>query len=287
MLNYLKFIYYLLRPKTRFIRRTSDAMGDSLLLSASLQGLRQKYPKHKIIIESKWKELFINNPNVDWVTKHHISTTKRHLLPKYKIVNATTTSIYKQISRYVSKDRIFYPEIFLTKDEIQNTQKKYSFPYISVCPQGKSTFSANRKEWGSKKFQRLRNYFPTLKFVQIGSKTDKLLINTLDARGLNIRESAAIIKNSLFFIGLEGGLMHLAKAVEKKSVIIYGGFIRPEISQYKENLNIVNLVDCSPCFSSEEPHSDCLDKKCMDEISAEFVFEEIKKSFMLELKAFK
>jgi len=284
MFDYLKFIYYLLRPKVRFIRRTSDAMGDNLLLSVSLQGLRQKYPKHRIIIESKWKDLFINNPNVDWVTKYHISTTSRHLLPKYKIVKDTTFSIYQQISSYVSKDRIFYPEMFLKKEEIQNAQKKYSFPYISICPQGKSTFSANRKEWGFDKFQQLRNYFPTIKFVQIGSKTDKLLNNTLDARGLKIRESASIIKNSLFFIGLEGGLMHLAKAVEKRSVIIYGGFILPEISQYEENLNIVNLVDCSPCFSSEEPHLDCLNKKCMNKISAEFVFEEIKKSFELELK---
>lgn len=284
MLNYLKLIYYLLRPKTKFIRRTSDAMGDSLLLSVSLQGLRQKYPKHKIIIESRWKDLFINNPNVDWTTKYHFSTTKRHLLAKYKIVKNTTDSIYRQISRYVSEDKIFYPEIFLTKDEIDNTQKKFPFPYISICPQGKSTFSANRKEWGIEKFQKLRNHFPAIKFVQIGSETDKLLNQALDARGLKIRESAAIIKNSLFFIGLEGGLMHLTKAVGKRSVIIYGGFILPEISQYEENLNIVNLVGCSPCFNSDKPHSDCLNKKCMDKISVELVFEKIKKSFKLELK---
>ncbi|MDA3814671.1 MAG: glycosyltransferase family 9 protein [Candidatus Cloacimonetes bacterium] len=284
MLEYLKLIYYYLRPHTIIIRRISNAMGDCLLLSIVLQGLRKKFPHHKIIIECKWPELFDNNPLVDWVTRRHINMTKRHIKPKYRILPNTRDSVYKQISQYSSEKEIFYPEIYLTKTEIEAEAQKFPFPYIAICPVGKAKFSANRKEWGIEKFQRVVDNFPNIKFIQIGSQNNPLMENVIDARGLAIRESAAVLKNAGFFIGLEGGLMHLAKAVNIRSVIIYGGFIKPELSQYKENLNIVNIVDCSPCFSSEEKHTNCPTMKCMKAISVKDVTRQIGENFKEKLK---
>ena len=279
MFEYLKLIYYYLRPRTIIIRRISNAMGDCLLLSIALQGIRKKFPNYKIIIECKWSELFLNNPLVDWVTSKHITMTKRHIKPKYHILPSTTDSIYKQISQYTGLDGIFFPEIYLTNSEIEEVAQKFPIPYIAICPVGKAKFSANRKEWGAENFQKVVDNFPTIKFVQIGTVENSLLQNVIDARGLTIRKSAAVIQNARFFIGLEGGVMHLAKAVDTPSVIIYGGFINPELSQYKDNLNIINLVDCSPCFSSEEKHTDCPTMKCMKAIYAEDVCRKIKEYF--------
>ena len=50
------------------------------------------------------------------------------------------------------------------------------------------------------------------------------LKGALDLRGkTGLREAAAILSNSLVFIGQVGFLMHLARAVDCRSVIVYGG----------------------------------------------------------------
>lgn len=108
-----------------------------------------------------------------------------------------------------------------------------------------------------------------------GGEEIPLLENVIDKRGLPIRKSAGIIKQSLFFLGLEGGLMHLAYAVHTSAIIIYGGFILPESSAYPENITIYNKVDCSPCYISYQRMANCNDMKCMKGISPEFVIGKI------------
>lgn len=276
MFDYLKLIYFLLRPKTVFVRKRSGALGDDLLMSLVLPALKEKYPQHKIIIEARWKELFENNPNIDWVTDKHIKTTKRHLIPGYLIDRNTKESIYLQLMKSIGFNESACPRLFLAKDEIDDSRIRFNTPYIAICPSGKQKFSANIKEWGVENFQKLRDMFPEKIFVQIGLKNDVLLENVVDARGLKARQSAAILHNAVIFIGLEGGLMHLAKSVGRKSLIIYGGFIKPEISAYPENINISNLVECSPCFHSNRKHHDCESMKCMKEISPVSVAEKLK-----------
>jgi len=281
IVEYIKLLYYLFYPKSIFVRWISHALGDNLLLSVILPELRKKYPDRKIIVETKFPELFLHNPYADWVTDKHLKTTRKFIKPKYRIYEDTTKSIYEQMLAYVSEEKKGYPAIFLTGQEI--SKHKSNKKYFVVAPIGKISFSANRKEWGFEKFQALVNMIKKkteYSVVQIGSANDKLLEGVTDKRGLPIRESASVIKNSAGFIGLEGGLMHLAKAVNKDSVIIYGGFINPEISQYENNLNIVNLIECSPCFTSEKPLTYCDSMKCMNEITVDYVFSKLKEKFI-------
>lgn len=282
MLEYLKLIYYLLNPKSIFLRRFSKGMGDNLLLTILLPHLKNKYPNSKIIIETEWPDLFTNNPYPDWVTTKHIKTTKKHIRPKYRINETTEVSLYNQIMSYVDIDKKGVPELFLTEDELSDIKKKYPGNYIVICPEGKQSFTANRKEWGFHNFQKLIKLLNDFTFVQIGSTNDKLLDGVIDARGLNIRESAALIKNSLLFVGLEGGLMHLTKAVGKRGVIIYGGFIKPEISGYDDFINIYNHVHCSPCFNSDKKHTSCETLECFRDITPEMVSEKILKGDVLD-----
>ncbi len=278
--EYILLFYYLLHPKAIFVRWTSHAMGDNLLLTVILPELRKRNSKAKIIVETKFPEFFIDNPNVDWVTNRHFKTTKKFIKPKYKIVAETSKSIYEQMLSYISDKKEGLPKLYLNEAEI--AKHKANFEYFAIAPLGKQAFSANRKEWGFENFQNLVNLInekTNAKIIQIGAKNDELLQNVIDKRGFPIRESAAIIKNSIAFIGLEGGLMHLAKSVEKDSVIIYGGFINPEISKYKNNINVINLIECSPCFTSEKPHTICETMLCMKGILPESVFSKIDEKY--------
>jgi ADP-heptose:LPS heptosyltransferase len=50
------------------------------------------------------------------------------------------------------------------------------------------------------------------------------------------------------FVGLEGLLMHLARAVHCRSVIVFGGREAPANAGYLQNVNITRTPPCSPCW---------------------------------------
>ncbi len=276
MLDYLKLFYYLLRPNTIFLRRISNALGDNILLSVLLPHLRKQYPGKKIVVESPRKEIFYHNPHVDWVTDKHFKTTKRHLKPKYRITHENCDSIIQQILSYVSEKNNTLPEIYLLKNETEYIKEKYPAYYITICPTGKTKFSANRKEWGVNKFQELIHLMPEFTFIQTGMPNDELLSGVIDARGLTIRQTAALLSSTILFIGLEGGLMHLAKAVGSKSAIIYGGYIQPKSSAYDDDLIFSTKPECSPCYTSERKQIPCETMICMKPILPEAVADQIR-----------
>lgn len=275
MIDYIKLLFYLLYPKTLFIRRISDGLGDNILLTALLPFLRQKYSDFKIVVETPWIDLFNNNPYVDWVTDKHIKTTKKHIKPKYRVINGHSSPFIQQMLNYIGVNDSGYPQLFL--DDVEKEWASQNIPSraITICPIGKTSFSANRKEWGFKNFQKLVELLPDYNFIQIGLDNDPLLHNVQDSRGLSVRQSAALIQASKLFVGLEGGFMHVARAVNIKSVIIFGGYILPEVSGYPENINISTQVDCAPCFNSELNQDNCDSMICMKDIKSEFVVSEI------------
>lgn len=275
--EYIKLFYFLLRPKTIFVRRISGAVGDNILLSAILPGLKEKYPDHKIIVETPKPELFEHNPLADWCTTRHFKTTKKFIKPKYRIFPETKASIIEQILSYIPEKKYRTPEIFLTESEIRAAEKEFPFKYIAVAPTGKTKFAANRKEWGIENFQKVRDLFPDVKFVQIGIPSEPLMKNVTDARNFSLRHTAAILKNSLFFFGLEGGFMHLNKAAGNTSVIIFGGYIKPELSGYPDDINISTDPECSPCYTSESKHSECGSMICMKSITVEHAAEAVER----------
>jgi hypothetical protein len=103
-------------------------------------------------------------------------------------------------------------------------------------------------------------------FVQIGSLSDPPLEGVLDLRGkTTIRQTAALLCRSLVFVGQVGLLMHLARAVDCRSVILYGGREKPSQSGYSCNENLYSEVGCSPCWRMNTcPY----DMECMRRISA-------------------
>lgn len=285
MLDYLKLLYYLFRPNTIFVRKRSGALGDQLLMTTVLEKLKQKYPNHKLIVEADWTMFFKNNPHVNWVTNKHFKTTKRHFKPKYHIDVDSQKNMIEQMLESIGLEGYAPPVLHL---DAQNEQKLIGMPnkpYIAICPVGKMTFSANRKEWGQQAFQQLVNMMAAFQFVQIGTRDIPLLNNVIDMRGEPVLNSAFIIKNALFFVGIEGGLMHLTRAVNNRSAIIYGGAVDQKVSGYKENLNITNQPHCAPCFHSNRKHTMCETMECMQNIEPKEVYKQIKTFFKEELNS--
>jgi heptosyltransferase-1 len=62
-----------------------------------------------------------------------------------------------------------------------------------------------------------------------------------------VREAAAILAASEAFVGLEGFLGHLARAVDCPAVIVLGGRALPETFGYPGNEYLAAPMPCAPC----------------------------------------
>jgi hypothetical protein len=131
------------------------------------------------------------------------------------------------------------------------------------------------KEWYPDRFQAVVNALHReFVFIQIGASVDPPLQNVTDLRGsTTIRQSAAILYQSRLYIGNEGFLMHLARAVECPSVIVFGGRVKPRQIGYLCNANVYSSPPCSPCWRSNKCD---FDRRCMAEISPQDVIEAVR-----------
>lgn len=266
--------------------------GDDLLCSIVAQQIKKSGYK-TVWIATCFPEIFLNNPDIDKVIrrkkdgrvsllmrKYFAATKARIIKPWYTYYDGITDqdSIPEKHIAHVMCDiagadypEILRPKICLTEREKEKGKLYNNQVCVQSCGKGAKQHMRN-KDWYSERFQEVVDALKIrYTIIQIGSNEDPLLEGVIDMRGkTTIREAAAILYHSKFFIGQVGLLMHLARAVDCRSVIIYGGRERPDQSGYECNINLYSPVFCSPCWLRNK----CLyDRKCMDEISARTVIE--------------
>ena len=76
------------------------------------------------------------------------------------------------------------------------------------------------------------------------------------------------------FVGMEGFLAHLARAVECPAVIVHGGRHPVELSGYSCNTNIESPTPCAPCWLNERCD---YERRCLTGISVEQVVVEVRR----------
>jgi len=118
-----------------------------------------------------------------------------------------------------------------------------------------------------------------LDWVQLGHAGDPRVPGTLDLRGrTSVRQTAAVLAQSRVFLGPAGFLMHLARAAECRSVVVFGGRELPRHGGYSCNENLFVEVACAPCYR----RSDCLDgMSCMRSIRTEEVTAAVRRASAL------
>jgi ADP-heptose:LPS heptosyltransferase len=131
------------------------------------------------------------------------------------------------------------------------------------------------KQWYEDRFQGVVDALAgKVDFIQIGSAADPPLQRVRDLRGTtSIRETAAILYHARLYVGAVGFLMHLARAVDAPSVIVFGGREAPWQSGYICNHNIYSEVPCAPCWRDNTCE---FDRRCMSGISVEDVVSAIR-----------
>jgi hypothetical protein len=130
-------------------------------------------------------------------------------------------------------------------------------------------FPIRNKQWPVERMQEVvATLLAQADFVQLGDVRDPPLIGARDRRGCSLAQAAEVLRAADLFIGMEGFLMHLARAVDCPAVIVHGGRHPIALSGYSCNVNLEIRPACSPCWRNEQCD---YGRQCLEAITVEQV----------------
>jgi len=236
-------------------------LGDDLLCTAVAHELKKR-SAGEIVMFSKYPSLFEENPDISGVYNLGLPTIgrRRHwgyssIIPQYGSYDAATdrdinapAHFIETMCRMAGITGIIElrPYIYLRPLEME---KGRLYPSQAVIHSA-GLASMRNKQWPTERYQAVADDLrKDVRWIQLGLTEDTPILGALDLRGrTTLRETAAIMANSKIFLGEAGFLMHLARAVETRAVVVYGGREDPMVSGYRANENIVGRTICSPCW---------------------------------------
>lgn len=126
---------------------------------------------------------------------------------------------------------------------------------VVIQPFIKASASPN-KQWPVKNWQALIDLHPDWRWVQVGDGGDPTMSGVEFVRTLSFREACGIIAGARAVICQEGALHHAAAALGIPCVVIFGGFISPQVTGYASQRSLYVASDqhelgCglrTPCF---------------------------------------
>ena len=258
------------------IFRTGFGVGDVLLATGVLRAWRRTYGS-KVIVETRAPELFWHNPDVRaiwregrragmvtklfghrgiwqlgsalnrWFDQHIIRPTHPFPCPGRHLMDAMAETVGVTLQPEERR-----PFLYLTEQE--RAAQSWARGWIAVQSSSTNYWSLN-KSWIPGRMQAVVDALRGLGYpiVHLGSAEDDPLEGVKDLRGkTSLREAGAILANVRLFIGLEGGLVHLARAVDRPAVVIYTGYTRPEETGYPENVNLRDPDAGESCWRREK-----------------------------------
>jgi hypothetical protein len=253
----------------------NGGLGDDILCSAVARELKKR-GTGKIWHFTAFPELAVGNPDliavpadfrlrrlcglfgVPCIELDYHGNPPRHLI----VMMCEQTGIRREVE--------LRPYLMLSREE-RCEGRVTSRPQITFQTSSLAArFPDRNKLWHHDRLQlvadALKNDFD---LVQLGAASDPQLNDALDLRGkTSVRQAASVLSQSCLFIGLVSGLMHLARAVDCRSVIVYGGREHPFQSGYSANENLYWEGSCAPCWQRNECD---FDRVCMSDILPEAV----------------
>lgn len=238
-----------------------QGFGDDLLCTAVARELKKR-GTGKIVMFSRHPCLF--EENLDIASVHNLGYPmvgrRRHwgygaIIPQYSIPDpANDRDLFRNEHLIATMCRLagltgsVDLRAYLTLRPAEKAAGRRRENQIAIQSGGLGQMK--NKDWLPERYQAVADTLSDrFGLVQIGMANDPPLRGALDLRGkTTLRESAAILASSLLFIGQVGFLMHLNRAVDRRSVIVYGGRETPQVSGYPANENLVGAVPCSPCW---------------------------------------
>jgi len=248
-----------------FVIIQDGGMGDAICASAMVESAKQFYPDKKIVVGSTYSDIYLNNPNVDelyslfspedlfekWVKplKHFGSVIKRDIYNAcaHKLFPGPLSKIWCHLYGVpYHGDNI---KVYITADEDKSAIKYLNtFPrkVVIIHPTGaKLNFNPDvqitpNKDWFKESWEEVvKGLTPKYDVIQLGGKNEEQIpgVTTYLLGGCSPRQSIALIKNCLTFVGIDSFVVHAGASVGKKGVGLFGRS-NPYIAGHSSNTNI-------------------------------------------------
>ena len=201
-------------------------------------------------------------------------------------------------------------EFFLNKDHhlstdafLQRLKINLELPIVTVIPGGGESWGddARLKRWPVRHFASLiKNFFEPNEMIGtiliLGSKNEKKLadelINELDRNPIfnlcgetSIDTAASLLKKSLFLIGNDSGLVHLAHALDVPVISIFGPVDPRVYGPYPQTEKAIVITNegpvCRPCYQQFRYQKLCAGIECLNHLTPESVYQRIETSGFL------
>jgi len=258
------------------------APGDTLITSIVIQSIKTSYPTLKINCITAHPELIRLDPNIDTINEKETfysfdSTYCELVARKEKSQNIIDHNMQRLGIRKYDYKAYFY----LSEEEklwAQNQTYQFKKPILAICTKSKEPV----KNWPEANWAELiKNLKDKFSIIQLGDGKEPSFVGVFRYAGkLSMRESAAILSHSSYFIGPDSLLMHMANGLSIPSTIIFGGSRPIECFGYPDNINLYSKPHCAPCWIHHETESCNENFKCFNEISVNQVISSIKRVFL-------
>ena len=266
--------------------------GDDIMNTGEVLFLKKNKPNYKFVIgdgnRSFWSEIYDNNNDIIraayiknfskvlWIDNYDLNRP-------YRIYTENDENFYTWDYSYKAKKGIIYftNEENNFSDQIKLEILKYSNgrKIIHIEPNVKKKRGWQNRDWGFDRWQEIVNKFKEeVLFIQTSFGSQNILKNVFNLHNINFRSACAVMKNSDYFLGTEGGMHHASAALNKLGIVIFGGFISPKITGYDFQINLYNS-DYPQACGQKNICKHCEDS--MKKISVETVSNEIKKLIAL------
>lgn len=237
-------LWALRHGKPDVILQFLGGLGDELLLTCVAHELRRRKPDVSIWQITAAAELLHGNPDYalilgkrDWALRHSNMLGGRRKSLRYSEMPIASAyevppreHILAVLCRTAGIEETVRLRPWYFQSESEGSGGQYGARQVCIQSVGEMTHGSwmQNKVWFHDRLQRVVGEFatrhPDYIVLQVGTTNDPLLEGVTDLRGkTSLRETAAVLSRSHCFVGTSGLLAHLARAVECRSVIIYGG----------------------------------------------------------------
>jgi hypothetical protein len=223
--------------------RLTIGIGDEIIATAQVARLIEKGHRKVAILDRKgfprWHDIWSGNPHI--ATPEDIKSGMQCTL----LNNGPKMRPYIQhhyADHFVWRTWDKRPgEIYLSPDEerfAEETLRGFG-PFVVIEPNIKPNASPN-KQWG--RWQKVVDICSDIHFVQFNIET---LRGVTTLATPTFRHACAILKRAKAYLGPEGGLHHAAAALSVRGVVVFGGYVSPEITGYDLHANL--FTGGKPC----------------------------------------
>jgi len=216
------------KEKILFIQHSSA--GDVLITTGCFKGIMEKHSNREMdyMTSKQFSDILVGNGYIS-----EILEWDKELMAQYKQVywpherirtgNWGTQDIPLWAMHSLLCD-VDFDKMYIEQKEIDNPSIKGMISggkYITLNNQGGHPYRFY--PWMSDIISMVKG----VSFIQIGGKDDAPIEGAINLAGkLSYRESAYVVKNGIFHIGVDSFCSHLAAAVDKLQICIYGSGAR-------------------------------------------------------------